>query len=107
MRKLIAILAIVAASTIMLMGATPSWEEVTAPVPAVTHTFDPEAEVEVAVRDGYIYLRTEKAVTVKVFSILGQLISQETVKPGLSRIKMSARGIYILRVGTLTRRITI
>ena len=55
----------------------------------------------------YIYLWSDKPVTVKLFSILGQLISQETVKPGLHRIRLASRGIYILRAGTTTRRITI
>lgn len=108
MRKLLATLGFAA---IALLPCTASnglaWEEVTAPAPAVAQAFERETETEIVVRDGYIYLWSEDTVTVKLFSILGQLISQETVKPGLHRIRLNSRGIYILRVGTITRRITL
>ena len=108
MRKPLRTLAIAAAMMLPATAATvPMWEEVTAPVPAVAQTLDREAETEVIVRDGYIYLWSENPVTVKIFSILGQLITQETVKPGLHRIHLASRGIYILRAGTTTRRITL
>lgn len=108
MRKPLMTLAIAAAMMLPATAATvPMWEEVTAPVPAVAQTLDREAETEVIVRDGYIYLWSENPVTVKIFSILGQLITQENVKPGLHRIHLASRGIYILRAGTTTRRITL
>ncbi len=62
---------------------------------------------EVIVSEGYVYVSTTRPTTVKVFSILGQLISQETIQPGISRFRLPSRGIYILKVGTLTKRITI
>ncbi len=62
---------------------------------------------EVRVSEGYVYVTTSRPTTVKVFSILGQLISQETIQPGISRFRLPSRGIYILKVGTLTKRITI
>ena len=85
----------------------PVWEDVSAPVPAVTQSLVSDGETEIAIHEGYIYIRTERTVSVKLFSILGQLISQETVKPGLHRIKLNTRGIYILQVGSATRRITL
>jgi len=88
-------------------AGTPAWEEVSAPAPATTQTMEMDADTQIAVADGYIYLWTEKPVTVKLFSILGQLISQETIKPGLHRIHLNSRGIYIVRAGTATRRVTL
>ena len=64
-------------------------------------------EIEITVRDGWVYVTTQKPVTVKIFTILGQLITSETIRPGTKRIHISSRGIYILRAGTVTRRITI
>lgn len=108
MRKLLATLILTIAATLGAMAAgTPAWEEVTAPMPAIAQSMEMEADTEVIVRDGYIYLWCERPVTVKLFSILGQLISQETVKPGLHRIRLASRGIYILRAGSTTRRITL
>jgi len=108
MRRLLAILIVALAGMATAIAAgVPTWEEVTAPMPAVVQSMEMEGETEIVVRDGYIYLWCEKPVTVKLFSILGQQISQETVKPGLHRMRIASRGIYILRAGTTTRRITI
>lgn len=63
--------------------------------------------LDITVKDGYVYVTTSRPVTVKIFSILGQLISEKELKPGTSRTRMTARGIYILKVGSQTRRITI
>lgn len=108
MRKLL-IIFILALTTVVPAVAVnaPEWEEVTAPAVATAQTIDRDSELDIVVRDGYIYLWCEKTVTVKLFSILGQQISSRTLKPGMHRIKLSSRGIYILRAGTLTRRITL
>ncbi len=108
MRRLLATLIVtMVVAMASAAAAAPVWEEVTSPHAAITQTLEMDADTQIAVSDGYIYLWTEKPVTVKLFSILGQLISQETVKPGLHRMRMASRGIYILRAGTTTRRITI
>ncbi|MCC8119963.1 MAG: hypothetical protein LIP09_14630 [Bacteroidales bacterium] len=62
---------------------------------------------EVTASEGYIYVTTPRAVTVKVFSIVGQLISEVKLPAGTSRLKMGARGIYIVKAGETTLRITI
>lgn len=63
--------------------------------------------LDVTVRDQYIYVFSPRQVNVKLFTILGQLVSQSTLQPGTSRLRVNARGIYILKAGTATRRITI
>lgn len=62
---------------------------------------------EIRVSEGYVYITVSRTTTVKVFSILGQLISQETIQPGISRFRLPSRGIYILKAGAITKRITI
>ena len=76
---------------------------------ATSFTVDnPDSErFDVRVRDGYIIVTTERAVNVKLFSILGQLISQQTLQPGVWRLKVKARGVYILKTDTTTRRVTV
>jgi hypothetical protein len=44
---------------------------------------------------------------VKLFSILGQQIHQDTVPAGLHRLKLNSKGIFILRAGSLTKRVTL
>lgn len=77
------------------------WEQVDTVAPELSDN------VTVAVRDNYIYVTVERPTAVKLFTILGQPVSQATIPAGTSRFKVSARGIYILKAGSLTRRITI
>lgn len=63
--------------------------------------------VEVSARDGYIYVSTRRETNVKVFTILGQLVSQGRLPAGTSRLKVAGKGIYILKTGTFTCRVTI
>ena len=103
MRRLILITAILLCICYGV-SAAPAWERTGGKVqPELRDAEGPE----VIVSEGYVYVSTTRPTTVKVFSILGQLISQETIQPGISRFRLPSRGIYILKVGTLTKRITI
>ncbi len=85
----------------------PAWEEVTSPQPSVVQSFEMDGQADVTVLDGYIYIWSQKPVTVKLFSILGQQIHQETVQPGIHRLKLGSKGIFILKAGSLTKRVTL
>lgn len=80
---------------------SPRWEQVESVEAEISD------EISVAVRDNYVYVTVARPTTVKLFTILGQPISQVSLQPGTSRIKVTARGIYILKIGSVTRRITI
>ncbi|MBD5251370.1 MAG: T9SS type A sorting domain-containing protein [Barnesiella sp.] len=108
MRRLLAIL-LLATAMFAAQGAAPKWEEVnTPPVELTADTnADNESSGHTVVKNGYVYIYTSEPVTVKIFTILGQLISTEKVAPGTHRLKINTRGIYILKLGSMTRRITI
>lgn len=85
-------------------AAAPQWEAVqlaSAGAPA------DQDKIDVMVRDGYIYVYTPRAVEVKVMSIVGQLISEKNLPAGVSRLRITARGIYILKAGDVTLRVTV
>jgi len=106
MRQLLAIL-LVAIAAMPSAGISPRWEAVDVPERIfMEQRADPDW-ADVAVRDKTIYIVTQKQVNVKVFTILGQLISQETLPAGVHRLQMKTKGIYILKIGTTTRRVTI
>lgn len=63
--------------------------------------------VEVSSSQGAIVIRTDKKVEVRVFTILGQLVSQAVLNPGTSELKMRSRGIYIVKIGNSTQKIAI
>lgn len=101
------VIALFVLSAMLLSGAAPRWEAVDAPGRIFTEQRSDSDRTEEAVREGAIYISSQHQVSIKVFTILGQLISQETLPAGTHRLQMSAKGIYILKIGTTTRRVTI
>ena len=67
---------------------------------------DIKLEVESG-EDGTVLISVDQATTIKVYSILGQLITQKQVNAGTVRLHIAARGIYILKAGSATRRISL
>ena len=106
-RRLTTLLTALVLTAIAALAGAPAWEEVTSPPPGVVPSLGTGSSTEILVRDGYIYIWSQRPVTVKLFSILGQQIHQETVPAGLHRLRLGSRGIFILRAGSLTRRITL
>lgn len=88
-------------------AASPSWEQARASESRELIDRNEDRQLDIRVKDGYLYITTNEEVTVKVFSILGQLISQQTIPVGTYRLHLPARGIYILKAGSVTRRITV
>ena len=112
MRRLLFILTLILATAFTLSAASPRWETAEAVPAQVAESIraqaqSPTVQVAHAVHDGYIYITASSAVQVKVFTILGQLISQDTLPAGTLRLRISARGIYLLKLGSATLRVTI
>ena len=97
----ILLLTLAAALTVPATAQKSRWEQVE------TARGDLSEELAVVVRDNYIYITVYRPTAVKLFTILGQPVSQVTLPAGTSRFKVAARGIYILKAGSTTRRITI
>ena len=109
MRRFLLILIIFAAAVIGGKAAD-GWESANQPQnTAGTETIErgDQDTPAIWVEGRYIYIDTPRPVTVKIFSILGQLVSQESVTAGRHRLQLSTRGIYILKIGSTTRRITL
>lgn len=110
MRKVIATIMLLLLSVAVASVAAPKWESVNASgrVAALTdYSSDMTDSIEVGVSDGCIYVSCARPVTVKVFTILGQLIGQETLQAGTHRLRIASKGIYILKAADVTRRVTI
>lgn len=106
------IVAILSLASVVGAYAARGWEEVDR-LPAMSMNRDVAAEGDdsadlyTTVADGYLYVVVKQRTSVKLFTILGQLISGDTFAPGIYRYKLNARGIYLLKAGSQTRRITI
>ncbi len=110
MRRLFAILA-----TVVLMALAPvavtarvQWQPVSGEVQGKSLT-DAKATdgVEIFQRSGTIIIRTQRPVQVKVFTILGQLVSQATLPAGTSELRLGSRGIYMVKVGNITQKVAL
>ena len=63
--------------------------------------------VEIFQRSGVITIRTQRTIQVKVFTILGQLVSQATLNPGTSELRLNSRGIYLVKIGNITQKVAL
>ena len=63
--------------------------------------------VEIYGNNGVITIVTPKRITVRVYTILGQMISQATLQPGTSELRLGSRGIYLVRIANITQKVAI
>lgn len=63
--------------------------------------------IEIYGSKGTITIVTPKRITVRVYTILGQMVSQAVLQPGTSELKLGSRGIYLVRIGNLTQKVAI
>ena len=109
MRRLLAILTMVLALGLqnLALGEI-QWHETNRDVQGKTWN-DPKTSdgVEIYGRNGIITIVTPKRITVRVYTILGQIVSQATLQPGTSELRLGSRGIYLVRIGNLTQKVAI
>lgn len=84
-----------------------SWESVDR-IPQPTSEQVAQAdEFRAFVKEGFLYVELRQRATVRLFTILGQPVVQETLSSGVYRFRLVARGIYLLKINSTTRRITL
>lgn len=105
MRRLAFALLICAAINIAAAPQAPVWEVVQTETPVGVESTP--TTLDVAVREGVVYISSDSKVKVEVFTILGQLVTAKTVPAGVTKLSLGQRGVYILKVAGTTRRINI
>lgn len=63
--------------------------------------------IEIYGSRGTITIVTPRRITVRVYTILGQMVSQATLQAGTSELRLGTRGIYLVRIGNLTQKVAI
>jgi len=84
----------------------PIWQEYNNRVSNLSSVRNTE-DVDIYIKEGSIIISTSKKVQVKVFTILGQLVSQSAVGPGLFEMKIATRGIYLIKIDSITQKIVL
>ena len=109
MKRLLVILSLVLTLGLNSMAlAEVQWRETNREVQGRTWN-DPRSSdgIEIYGRNGTITIVTPKRITVRVYTILGQIVSQATLQPGTSELRLGTRGIYLVRIGNLTQKVAI
>ena len=97
--------AILAASVSPFFCNAKGWEAVRADISGL-NTVAHDTDVEIRVAPGHVVVVASQSVQIKVFTILGQVVSSETLPAGTSRLQLS-HGVYIVKVGDLTCKIAV
>lgn len=66
-----------------------------------------ETDIEIKSANNVIIINTNHTVQIKVFTILGRLVSNETLPAGRSQLILPAHGVYIVKVGDLTCKVAV
>ncbi len=66
-----------------------------------------DTEVEVKAAPGVIIVSVNHSMQVKIFTILGRLVSSETLGTGTSQLQLPAHGVYIVKIGELTCKVAV
>lgn len=83
------------------------WESVRSDRIAETRSVAHNNDVEVRSARGCIIVSTNRSVQIKVYTILGQLVSQETLSPGVSQLRIDSKGVFIVKVADLTCKVAL
>ena len=89
------------------IGAQTQWREASTET-VVTNSSESRIStegIEIYSKNGHIVVHLPHKAQVKVFTILGQLVSQAELNAGTSMLKMNSRGIYIVKVGNITQKV--
>ena len=102
---LMATVAVVSAILCPALCEAKGWEAVRADVSGLNSVAH-DNDVEIRVSPGHVVVVASQSVQIKVFTILGQVVSSETLPAGTSRLPLS-HGVYIVKVGDLTCKIAV
>lgn len=104
---LIGLVCLIASSSAAMAASAPKgWEQVKTEYSDLKPVVK-EAEIEILTSPSLVIVNTSKPVKIQIFTILGRLVSSETLPAGSSQLSIPTHGVYIVKVGELTCKIAI
>ena len=101
----LAVVLFIAVATASTPSLAKGWEPVRTDVPGLKPVAR-DSEIEIRVAPGCVVVSSPQQIQIKVFTILGQVVSSETLSAGVSRLSLS-HGVYIVKAGDLTCKIAV
>lgn len=89
------------AMSVAATAAPGKWEQVKSER-SDTHLIAKDSDTEIRVARGVVVVTTSRPTQVKIYTILGQLVTRETLPAGISQISIQPHGVYIIKIGDLT-----
>ena len=74
---------------------------------AQTQRVASNSEIEIKAVRGMIYVNTTRQINIKIFTILGSRIADDTLAPGSYQFPVPAHGVYIIKAGDLTCKVAV
>lgn len=102
---LVAVACIALAGTARAAGV--GWEQIRTEQSSGAKSVMRDTDLEIKASPLTIVVSNSKQSSIKVFTILGRLVSSETLPPGTSRLQLPAHGVYIIKVGDMTCKVAI
>lgn len=99
-------LLIMAAAFVMPVGASARWETLRTERTDV-RSVARDSDIEIKATKGVIQITTNRPQQVKIYTILGRLVSSETVVAGTSQFIVKSHGVYIIKAGDLTCKVAL
>ncbi len=102
--RMIACAAVITMATLLPFAAESApgkWEQVKTER-SDTRTIAKDSDSEIKAARGVVVITSSKSVQVKIYTILGRLVSRETLPAGTSQISIQPHGVYIIKIGDLT-----
>lgn len=66
-----------------------------------------ETDIEIKAAQGLIIVSSNHPTQIKIFTILGRLVNNETIPAGRSQLILPAHGVYIVKIGDLTCKVAV
>ena len=110
MKKTIAsaFLCVIIALCGMNMQAALHWRQGSVKVESANRAgSDASGDIEVYSQGMSIIVKTDRKVQVKVFTILGQVVSEAELAAGTSVLEINSRGIYLVKIDDFTQKVVL
>ena len=97
---------VLACLCLSLPAASKGWETVKNEVAETRHIVS-DNEIEIKTGRGVIYISSSKSFNVKIFTILGSRIADDTLSAGAYQFAVPTHGVYIIKAGELTCKVAV